>query len=449
MTLRISVIAATVAIGGLLFGYNTGVIAGALLFLQVEFHLSAFMSGTVTSIALGGAAVGAVLAGPLADQYGRRYALLGTALLFIAGALASSLAGSILALLSSRFLVGIGIGAASMLVPLYLSEMAPGDQRGRLVSFNQLAMTCGILLSNLVGYAFAATGGWRWMFALGGVPALALAAGMLFLPETPRWLASKGRLSQAQAALQKLFGPDTDITIQILRLKAEYARDEGSPIADGGRAMWLPIIIGVTLAIFQQATGINTVIYFAPVIFQSAGLSSASSAILATACIGVINVATTLFALWLIDRVGRRPLLLTGLFGMGVSLCLLAAGFAFGRSTYLGWFTAASLSAYVGCFAIGLGPVFWLLIAEMFPLETRARGMSAATTVNWVANLVVALTFLSLIQALGRPGAFLLFAFLAFGALIFSNVFVPETKNLSLENIKTLWVKRASVRCPR
>ena len=443
MKTRLSAIAATVALGGLLFGYNTGVISGALLFLQIEFHLSAFMSGVITSIALGGAAAGAMLAGPAADGYGRRYALLGTALLFITGALSSSLAQSIWLLLPSRFLVGIGIGAASMLVPLYLSEISPSHQRGKLVSFNQLAMTTGILVSNLVGYGFASTGSWRWMFGLGGVPAVMLAGGMLFLPETPRWLVSKGRLSQANAALQKLSGTENDIAAQMMTLKTELdEHDKAScPKTSGGKAMRLPVIIGIALAIFQQATGINTVIYFAPVIFQSAGLSSASSAILATAGIGAVNVVTTLVALWLVDRVGRRKLLLAGLFGMGISLCLLAAGFALGSNTDLGWMTAASLSAYVGCFAIGLGPVFWLLIAEMFPLASRARGMSAATTANWATNLIVALTFLTLINFLGRSGVFLLYAALAFAALMFSSVFVPETKNLDLEDIERLWAK--------
>lgn len=445
MKIRIYAIAGTVALGGLLFGYNTGVISGALLFLQIAFHLSALMSGIVTSIALAGAAFGAMLAGPAADRYGRRIALLGTAFLFIAGAVSSSLADTLWLLLSSRFVVGIGIGAASMLVPLYLSEVAPTHLRGRLVSFNQLAMTMGILLSNLVGYGFAATGGWRWMFALGGVPAVMLAGGMLYLPETPRWLASRGQLSQAKAGLQKLFGPGTDIATQMTTLQEDPGglAKASSAKKSGAAAMRRPLIIGVTLAVFQQATGINTVIYFAPVIFQSAGISSASSAILATAAIGAINVGMTFVAIWLVDRAGRRPLLLTGLFGMAISLCLLAAGFAFGRSLNLGWITLASLSAYVGCFAIGLGPVFWLLIAEMFPLGGRARGMATATTANWAANLVVALTFLTLINDLGRPAVFLLYAGLAIGALIFSAILVPETKGLSLENIKTLWTKSA------
>jgi SP family galactose:H+ symporter-like MFS transporter len=213
----------------------------------------------------------------------------------------------------------------------------------------------------------------------------------------------------------------------------------------GHRAARLPLIVGIGLAVFQQVTGINTVIYFAPVIFQASGLSSASAAILATAGIGVVNVLMTLVAIWLVDRVGRRVLLLSGLAGMGVSLCVLGLSFLLGAGPALGWLTATSLAAYVGCFAIGLGPVFWLLISEIFPLAIRARGMSAATIANWLANLAVALTFLNLVDLLGRPSVFFLYAALTFGALIFARALVPETEGLSLEAIDALWIKRAQL----
>ena len=203
------------------------------------------------------------------------------------------------------------------------------------------------------------------------------------------------------------------------------------------------MIVGIGLAIFQQVTGINTVIYFAPTIFQASGLSSASAAILATAGIGVVNVLMTMVAIWLVDRVGRRALLLCGLGGMGISLCLLAGAFMLGSGPLLGYFTAASLTAYIGCFAIGLGPVFWLLISEIFPMAIRARGMSAATIANWLANLVVALTFLDLADLMGHAGVFLLYAAMTFGGLAFAYALVPETKGLSLEAVQALWAKRA------
>lgn len=431
-------IAATAALGGLLFGYNTGVIAGTLLFLQAAFRLSPLMLGVVTSIALAGAAAGAACIGALADRFGRRHSLLGTAAIFVVGAAVSALAVDVPELLCGRLLVGLGIGAASMLTPLYLSEIAPAAARGRLVSFNQLAMTSGILLSNLVGYGFAASGGWRWMFALGAVPALALALGMVFLPETPRWYLRRGAAARALAALTFLRGPGVDVGPELARLGGEHGQKF---VAATRKVAARPLFVGVGLAIFQQATGINTVVYFAPVIFQSAGLSSASAAILATAGIGVVNVVMTCLAIRLLDRTGRRPLLLGGVFGMAVSLCLLAAGFLIRPGAAVGWMTAASLSAYVGCFAIGLGPVFWLLIAEIFPAPARAQGMAAASCANWLANLLVALSFLTLVNWLGRPTVFFGYAALAFAALLFAAKFVPETKGLSLEAIGRLWEK--------
>jgi sugar porter (SP) family MFS transporter len=296
-----------------------------------------------------------------------------------------------------------------------------------------------------VGYAFAASGAWRWMLGLGGVPGVLLSFGMLLLPETPRWLAGHGYPDRARHALRRLRGPHADLAAEMAELRADLRNDvQVRPESRlGHRAARLPLIVGIGLAIFQQVTGINTVIYFAPVIFQAAGLSSASAAILATAGIGVVNVLMTMVAVWLVDRAGRRVLLLIGLTGMALGLCVLGLGFLFGTGSDLGWLIAGSLAVYVGSFAIGLGPVFWLLISEIFPLAIRARGMSAATIANWLANLVVALTFLDLIDLLGRPGVFFLYAALTLGALLFSRILVPETKGLSLEAVEALWRKRA------
>ena len=439
--MHIVFVAGIAALGGLLFGYDTGVISGALLFLREAFGLSSWMEGVVTSIALAGAAVGAAGAGTWADRFGRRPVLLVTAVVFVAGGLLSALAGSLSVLLIGRLLVGLGIGSASMLTPLYLAEIAPARERGALVSLNQLMITSGILVSYLVGYAFAANGAWRWMLGLGALPGVILAAGMLVLPETPRWLAGHGQGEAARDALRRLRGAGVDIEAELAELKADLRKETRLSAENRLRhvSARLPLIVGVGLAVFQQVTGINTVIYFAPTIFQSAGLSSSSAAILATAGIGVVNVLATIVAIWLVDRVGRRKLLLTGLVGMALSLALLALGFAFGSGAALGWLIALSLAAYVGSFAIGLGPVFWLLISEFFPLAIRGRGMSAATIANWLANLVVALTFLNLVEVLGTPGAFLLYAVLTVAAFVFAFRLVPETRGLTLERIEDLW----------
>jgi SP family galactose:H+ symporter-like MFS transporter len=445
LVMHIALIAATAALGGLLFGYDTGVISGALLFLKTAFHLSPLMMGVVTSIALAGAACGAAVAGRLADRFGRRPTLLATAVIFVSGAIISALAGDLGFLLAGRLIIGIGIGGASMLTPLYLAEIAPAKIRGALVSFNQLAVTLGILGAYLVGYALAAHGAWRWMLGLGGVPGVLLAAGMFFLPETPRWLAGHGHMDRARKALLQLRGKGTDVKAELAQLHDDLTTPAKSrPQSRISHASnRLPLIVGIGLAIFQQVTGINTVIYFAPTIFQASGLSSASAAILATAGIGVVNVVMTAVAIWLVDRVGRRVLLIWGLGGMGVSLCLLALGFMLGHGQLLGLLTGASLTVYVGFFAIGLGPVFWLLISEIFPLAIRAQGMSAATIANWLANLVVALTFLDLVGFLGHAGVFVLYAVLTFAGLGFAYALVPETKGLTLEAVQALWTKRA------
>ncbi|MCY0386674.1 sugar porter family MFS transporter [Robbsia sp. Bb-Pol-6] len=451
--MHIVIIAATAALGGLLFGYDTGVISAALLFLRTAFHLSTLMVGIVTSIALAGAAGGAGVAGRLADHFGRRPTLLWTAAVFLAGAVVSACAVDLPMLLVGRVLVGIGIGGASMLTPLYLAEIAPAKTRGALVSCNQLAVTLGILLSYLVGYALAASGSWRWMLGLSAVPGALLALGMYLLPETPRWLAGHGHTDLARASLRKLRGADVDIDAEVAELRADLKSDRQTaqheaPSKKERLAQRLPLIVGVGLAIFQQVTGINTVIYFAPMIFQAAGLSSASAAILATAGIGVVNVLMTVVAIRLVDRVGRRVLLLWGVGGMGVSLSLLACVFLFGKGPILSWLTAASLTAYIGFFAIGLGPVFWLLLSEIFPLAIRARGMSAATIANWLANLAVALSFLNLTALLGRPGVFFIFAALSFAALLFAYRLIPETMGLSLEAVDALWRRREGLTPP-
>jgi sugar porter (SP) family MFS transporter len=426
------------ALGGLLFGYDTGVISGALLFIRTEFALSPSMQGLVAGIALVGAATGAAVAGGLSDRFGRRLVILVTGIIFVLGSLVAAVAPDLWVLILGRLLVGVGIGIASMLTPLYLAETAPAKHRGALVSLSQLAITIGILVSYLIGYIFAQGGQWRWMLGVGAVPGLILALGMLVLPETPRWLAGHGRLDEAGKVLRRLRGTG-DIEAELAELRTDLRREGQLP----GWGQLLdpvvrrPLIVGIGLAIFQQVTGINTVIYFAPTIFQAAGFSDASAAILATAGVGVVNVLLTLVAIQLIDKAGRRALLLTGLAGMGACLLLLALGFLIGSSSpALGWITAASLAAYVGFFAIGLGPVFWLLIAEIFPLYFRARAMGAAAISNWGFNLLVTVSFLDMIELFGRPGTFLVYAILTAGAFVFTWVLVPETKGRSLEQIE-------------
>jgi len=436
--MKFLLVATIASLGGLLFGYDTGVISGALPFLKQDFTLDARMLGVATSAVLVGATLGAAGAGAISDMFGRRRVILIVALLFVVGALGSAAAQSLSVLLGARAVVGVAIGIASMLTPLYLSEIAPKAIRGRIVSMNQFCITLGILVSYLVDYALAgAENNWRWMLGLGAVPGLILFLGMLTLPESPRWLAGHGRLDAARAALGHMREP-AEVEAELAELRTDMARD-------GRLVPWSalllphvrkPLIVGVALAVFQQITGINTVIYYAPTIFQSAGMSSASVAILATAGVGLVNVIMTVVAMRLLDVVGRRALLLWGLGGMIVMLLVLAAGFALGTGGWVALVTVGSVAAYVGFFAIGLGPVFWLLISEIFPLAVRGRGMSVATVANWGSNFAVTLVFPPLVAALGSASAFLAFAVLSVGAFIFTLRMVPETSGRSLEEIE-------------
>ena len=436
--MKFLIVAAVASLGGLLFGYDTGVISGALPFLKHTFTLSAGMQGVATSSVLIGATLGAAFAGGLSDAFGRKWVIIVVALLFVAGALGSAAAPSLAVLLAARTVVGVAIGVASMLTPLYLAEIAPKARRGFVVSLNQFCITFGILASYIVDYLLTdVAGNWRWMLGAGAVPGLVLFLGMLTLPESPRWLAGHGRMDEARLALARMRASgDVDAELGELRRDALKEGDRApwsALLAQGARR---PLIIGLSLAVFQQVTGINTVIYYAPSIFQSAGMSSTSVSILATAGVGVVNVIMTVVAMNLMDRAGRRPLLLWGLAGMIAMLAVLAAGFAVGTKGAVALITVAAVTVYVGFFAIGLGPVFWLLISEIFPLAVRGRGMSVATVANWGSNFVVTLLFPGVVQALGSAAAFAIFAVLSLGAWVYTYYAVPETSGKSLEEIE-------------
>jgi MFS transporter, SP family, galactose:H+ symporter len=449
--LFVFLVTATAALGGLLFGYDTGIISGALLFLKNEFNLTPNMQAALTSAALVGAAVGASFGGALADRFGRRSLMLILALLFVVGSMICALASALLILVIGRTLLGICIGIVSFVAPLYIAEVAPPERRGALVSLNQLAITVGILGSYLIGFAFAESGAWRWMLGLGAVPGLVLGAGMVTLPESPRWLVKRGRTDEARAILMRARA-DEDVEQELADI-AEDLQREGRAFGWSAlltSTMRRPLLLGIGLAVLQQVTGIGAVIYYAPTIFQSAGFQSASSAILASIVIGIVNVVLTIVALSLIDHLGRRALLLTGLAGMAISLGLFAAGFALGGDAGSGkWVTVASLIGYVGSFAVGLGPVFWLLIAEIFPLGVRGRAMGIATLTVWIFNILCALTFFQLLQLLGPAATFLGYGALTILGWWFIFCCMPETKGLTLEQIEQYWAEGRTVKAWR
>jgi len=429
--------AAFAALGGLLFGYDTGVISGALIFIRAQFGLSTFQQELVVSVVLVGAAVGALSGGRLADIFGRRVMLLVTALIFVAGALVCAAAPSLNILVIGRLIVGLGIGFSTSTVPIYISEVSPPQTRGWQVSLFQLAITIGILAAYLVDYVFSGSGGWRWMLGLAFVPGAILGLGMIRMPESPRWLAEHGRSDRAREVLARVRGTE-NIESEWLEIQKTVAEtEERGRFSDlFGPSVRMALVIGIGLAIFQQVTGINTVIYYAPLIVQSAGISTASGAILATAGIGLVNVIMTIVAMWLIDHVGRRPLLLVGIAGMILSLGVLGFVFRMPTGGALAWLAVITLMVYVASFAISLGPIFWLLISEIYPLRVRGIAEGTAAGVNWAFNFLVSFTFLTLVEVLGPSLTFWVYALLAIASWLFSYYLVPETKGRTLEEIE-------------
>ncbi|HEX6205712.1 MAG TPA: sugar porter family MFS transporter [Solirubrobacterales bacterium] len=440
--------AAIAGLGGLLFGYDTGVIAGALLFIKTDFDLGSFAQGLVVAAVPIGAVAGAAIAGPAADTYGRRLMILIAAAVFIVGALASAAAPGVEVLVIARIVIGVAIGLASAAAPVYISEVAPPESRGRLVSFFQLAVTIGILVAYLVGLAFDHVEGWRWMLGLGCVPALALAFGMLRMPQSPRWLVMSGDDFAARATLAKIRVDDPDtIDRELEEIKESIDERPGQWNELLQPVVKAALVVGVGLAILQQVTGINTVIYYAPTIVEFTGVDSSAGSILAAVGVGVINVAMTVVALRLLDRAGRRTLLMIGVSGMVVSLFALGLAFEVGGGGTFGSALAiASLMTYVASFAISLGPIFWLLNAEIYPLSVRSKAAGIGTMANWTFNFIVSLTFLLLIEALGQSGAFWFYGGVGVLTLVFCWKLVPETKGKPLEEIQAYFEARVKAR---
>jgi SP family galactose:H+ symporter-like MFS transporter len=430
-----------------LFGYDTGIIAGALLTITPEFNLNALQSGMVVGAVPIGAVAGAWFASRGSDRYGRRSLILAAAVIFTVGAIVSAIAPDSAILIISRIVIGFGIGVASATAPVYISEIAPANIRGSLVTFFQLAVTIGILVAYLVGLAFSDVNeGWRWMLGLGAVPALALFIGVLRLPQSPRWLIMEGRRDEAVAALKRV-RPDGDEAIELELQEIKTSMTHG--VETGGwkdllrPAVKAALLVGIGLAILQQITGINTVIYYAPTIIQDAGIDSNSSAILASLSVGIVNVLMTIVAVRLLDKTGRRTLLFIGVSGMSLSLFMLGGAFLGDTGTLTTVVAILSLMLFVSSFAISLGPIFWLLNAEIYPLSVRGKAASAGTMTNWFFNFAVSLTFLPLIAAAGQTGAFWIYGAVGLVTLWFCWKFVPETKGRSLEQIETIFQRRA------
>lgn len=441
----LTIISLIAAIGGLLFGYDTGSISTAILLIKKELLLTpAQQELAIAMVPLGGI-LGAFFGGLLSDRNGRKKTILAASIIFIVGILFFSFSDSIYEIIICRFVVGIAVGIYLALVPLYIAELAPSHMRGALVSINQFAITIGLLASYLAGDLFIKTDGWRMLFSLAVIPAALQFIVFLFFPESPSWLVNNNRSKEALLILSRYRGSIKEAELELFEIQKH--KDKKGEVKQSSLKEFLgkplrPILLaGLGVTIIQQVTGINAILYYAPTIFQFAGFASNQSAILATTLLGSINVLMTFISIFLLDRIGRKPLLIIGLSGMILSLIILGIGFN-SHDSIVGKISMISLLVYIAFFAISLGPIAWLLNSEIYPLHIRGSAIGLATCTNWFFNFLITVTFLDLTRLLDKSGAFWLYAFIGIIGLIFIIKKIPETKNKSLDEIEDYWKKK-------
>jgi len=428
------------AIGGLLFGFDTAVINGAIVFIKRQFGLSDTQTEIAASSLLLGCVVGASVAAFTSDRFGRKRVLLAAAALFTLSSIAAALPRDLIEFAVARLLGGVAIGIASTLSPLYIAEIAPAQQRGSLVCLNQLAIVAGILLSYSVNYLLTGAGpsNWRWMFASAAVPSIGFLFTLLLIPESPRWLVQKGRLQEAEHFLVQSVGPQTAVT-EIEAIRDAIAEQRGELLDPTFRKA---LVVAIVIALASQFTGINTIIYYGSIVFlEHVPHQTASTALWANVIIGAINFLATIVGMLLIDRSGRKRLLSSAFGGMALSLVGVSAAIRFQAS---GTFVLIFILTYVACFAVGVGTGTWVLMAVIGPTRARRKAMAVATVCLWCGTLLVTLTFLSLVNLFTAAGVFLLYAVISIGAFLFVWRGVPETKGKTLEEIERYWLSQRS-----
>ena len=433
------------ALGGLLFGYDTAVISGAIGFLETKFSLDVNQKGFAVSSAIFGCILGVAVSGNLADKVGRKNSLLLTALLFLISAIASAIANSYIFFVVARIIGGIGVGAASMLSPLYISEISPANKRGTLVTLYQLAIVLGINIVFFFNYKVAQYSteawnvdfGWRYMVGSEVVPAMLFFIALLIVPESPRWLLKKGREEEALNVLTKVNTEEqAKKVLQDIDLALKKEKGTFKELFEPGLRM--AMLIGIILALFSQITGINSIMYYAPEILKSAGFG-VDSALMQTVIIGVVNTIFTFVAIKYIDDLGRRTLLLWGASGM--ALCLFGIGLLYQLAFTDGPWLLILILGFVGCFAMSLGPIPWVIISEIFPTKMRGTAMSLAIVVLWVGVVIIS-QFTPVLLKMGESITFWIFMINAILFLIFTVRFIPETKGKTLEEIEQYWKKK-------
>jgi len=435
----IILVSGVAALGGLLFGFDTAIISGAIPYIKSYFSLDEYWLGWAVSSILIGCAVGALLAGKLADKHGRRYMLIICAILFAASGIGAGLATNLTMFIAFRLIGGLGVGAAAMVSPMYIAEIAPAKWRGRLVACYQLAIVFGILIAYFANFIFDGMGAnnWRWMFASQSAPSLLFFLLLLLVPETPRWLIMKQRNAEAEKILKKVLG-NSPVEAEMNIIKNSFHNAKSVSLKQLFSKTYRPVLyLGITVAIFQQVTGINSIIYYAPEIFRETGLDSSSS-LMQTIGIGVINILSTIGAIALVDRIGRKKLLLIGTVMMGISL--VAVGLCFKYHYFDHYLVLIFMLLYVASFGCTLGAVVWVYLAEIFPNLIRSLALSIATLALWLADFAVTLTFPVMTKHLGTSYTMFCYAALCVVAFVYMLFKVKETKGQSLEDIETLFI---------
>ena len=425
------------ALGGLLFGFDTGVISGAIPFIKLEFYLNSYQEGFAVSNLMIACVIGALIAGPIADWTGRKKVLILCAVLFIVSAILSALPRSFTELVIARFIGGIGVGVASVVSPMYIAEISPAKIRGRLVALNQLAIVVGILLSYLSNWLLVDTGinNWRYMLVAEILPATTFLMGLFFILESPRWLTKEGLEKDALDVLKVVAGA-VNADHELQKIKKSLAEKKTSLKELLHPSLRRVLIVGILFSLFAHITGIDTIIYYGPIIFLESGFKT-DSALLASVIIGITNLIFTFVGMAMIDKAGRKFLLLVGIAGMGISMTLV--GFCMQSDMISAKWTLLWIMTYIASFAMSIGVVIWVYLSEIYPTRVRGQALSVATMVLWLGNVILMQLFPVMMERFGG-GTFYIFSFICLLAFIFTWTMVKETKGVSLEEIEEMWV---------
>lgn len=426
------------ALAGLLFGLDIGVIAGALPFITNDFKIDSHVQEWVVSSMMFGAAVGAVGSGWMSWKLGRKKSLMIGAILFVIGSLCSAVAPNVEVLIISRIILGLAVGIASYTAPLYLSEIAPEKIRGSMISMYQLMITIGILGAYLSDTAFSYSGAWRWMLGVIVIPAILLLIGVFFLPDSPRWYAAKRRFHDAERVLLRLRDTSAEAKNELDEIRESLqVKQTGWALFKENNNFRRAVFLGVLLQVMQQFTGMNVIMYYAPKIFEIAGFANTTQQMWGTVIVGLVNVLATFIAIGLVDRWGRKPTLLLGFLVMALGMGILGTMLHIGiHSQEAQYFAVAMLLMFIIGFAMSAGPLIWVLCSEIQPLKGRDFGITVSTATNWIANMIVGATFLTMLNTLGNAPTFWVYAGLNVFFILLTLALIPETKNVSLEHIE-------------